>query len=386
VAALLVCTLAADARFVRAAECPGDCDGDLEVRVAELVAAVDAALHPPRLQRCPAADVDGSRTVTVDELIAAVERSFSPCPVVDSPTPTPSPTPTASPTVIVGLGVRRFSIDPASSPLVLVLAPDTVLPTLPGFDGFLELTAGEPDAKSGRAFVDVTGASEFIAIDLPSQTATLCLRPVREAMPFVHAGVLACAGDFAARLSVTQDHRLGIAGRCAGGESDGLFCERDDDCAGGSCFDEADCEEAGGRLESGASPHRGFCNGPLAVRREASGAATGALLLAREEELGTNGLPVEIVMESALPCGDEEAPGMSTEIGLSSAGTIVRVLDFNAAAGATLEYQAAGESFSCESWTEENGPGMLVFAGISLDVPALPGTTTDLINVFVWDD
>ena len=28
----------------------------------------------------------------------------------------------------------------------------------------------------------------------------------------------------------------------------------------------------------------------------------------------------------------------------------------------------------------------LPVAGISLDVPALPGMETDLINVFVWDD
>jgi hypothetical protein len=385
VAALLAFMLA-NARPAPAADCPGDCNSDGEVRVEELIAAVNAALRPASVERCPAADVDDSGTVTVDELIAAVERSFSPCPVTSSPTPTVSPTPTPSPTVMVGLGVRRFSIEPGSSPLVLVLAPDMVRSNLPGFDGFLELTAGEPDAKTGRAFVDVTDASEFIAIDLPSQPAALCLRVAREALPVAHAGVLSCGEGFAAGLRVEQDHRVRIVGRCAGGESDGLFCDRDDDCAGGSCFDEADCEEAGGRVEAGGEPHPGFCNGPLVVRREPRSGAPGALLIAREEELGTIGLPVEILMENATPCGDEGAPGMSTEIGLSSAGTLVRVLDRNGVAGQRLEYDAAGESFSCEGWTEENGPGLLVFAGISLDVRALPGIATDLINVFVWDD
>lgn len=376
-AVVLVCASAG----ALAGDCPADCNDDREVRLTELINAVNVALHPDALELCCAADADGSGTVTVDELIAAVERSLFGC-------PTPSPTASAdpSPTPTPGLGARRFSIEAASSPLVAVLAPDAVVFNLPGFAGFLELTAGEPDSETGLASVDVTDASEFVAIDIPAQPAALCLRPVREALPVVRAGILSCAGGFSAELVVSQDHRLGEIGRCAAGGADGEPCESDADCAGGTCFDEADCAAAGGSVEQTAQPHPGVCNGPLTVRRGAPAASAGALLIARDPELDTRGLPVEILMEESTPCGDEAAPGMSSEIGLSTAGSRIRVLAYNADPDATLEYLAGGETFSCQAWRTENGPGILVFAGISLDVPALPGAVTDLATAFVWDD
>lgn len=59
--------------------CPGDCDGDGEVGIAELVAAVDAALSGDPA-RCAAADVNADGQVTVDELIAATGAALRGCP------------------------------------------------------------------------------------------------------------------------------------------------------------------------------------------------------------------------------------------------------------------------------------------------------------------
>src|SRR6185369_12014736 len=100
-----------------------------------------------------------------DELVRAVATALSGCPATPQPTATPSPSPspteTSSPTpspTFIGLGVRRFSIDPESSPLTAVLGAGKVASTLPGFSGFLELSASEPDPSTGFALVDVTDA------------------------------------------------------------------------------------------------------------------------------------------------------------------------------------------------------------------------------------
>jgi hypothetical protein len=370
----------------RAAACQGDCNRDGVVRVGELITAVGVALRRIAAERCPEADADRSGVVTIDELIAAVARSSQGCPTPSpSPTPSaslaPSPTPTASP----GLGVRRFSIDPASSPLVAVLGPDAVVSNLPGFGGFLELSAGAPDPETGLAPVAVTGASDFIAVDIAGEPpAALCLRPVREALPVADAGVLACSRSAFAGLRVSQDHRLGEIGRCQDDAAEP--CAGDGDCAAAPCFEESDCAAAGGRVETPAEPHPGFCNGALTVRRESDLSPPGTLLIVRDAQSGTRGLPVETFMERATPCGDEKAAGASSEIGLTSDLTRVRIAAFNGVADQTLAYDARGESFDCDGWTQEDGPGILVFAGVSLDVPALPATSTDLVTLFVWDD
>ncbi len=55
----------------------GDCNGDLEVEIAELIQAVNISLGLEARNRCPRADPDGNRDVTVAELIAAVRSSLN---------------------------------------------------------------------------------------------------------------------------------------------------------------------------------------------------------------------------------------------------------------------------------------------------------------------
>jgi hypothetical protein len=60
--------------------CAGDCDGDREVRIQELIVAVRIALGEEALGRCLPADTDGDETVAVNELIQAVTRALGGCP------------------------------------------------------------------------------------------------------------------------------------------------------------------------------------------------------------------------------------------------------------------------------------------------------------------
>lgn len=60
-------------------DCPGDCSGDREVRVDELVTAVNIALGEAAVSGCRRADLDANGQVTVDELIAAVNAALFGC-------------------------------------------------------------------------------------------------------------------------------------------------------------------------------------------------------------------------------------------------------------------------------------------------------------------
>ena len=55
----------------------GDCDGDLEVSINELIQAINISLGLEPRNRCVRADPDGNRDVTVAELVSAVRASLS---------------------------------------------------------------------------------------------------------------------------------------------------------------------------------------------------------------------------------------------------------------------------------------------------------------------
>jgi cysteine-rich repeat protein len=85
-ALLMVCTLPVPA----AAQCTGDCSGDNQVTVDELLIGVNIALGVESVTECEPFDVDMSGDVTVDELLAAVNYALNGCPPPTAPTPNPS--------------------------------------------------------------------------------------------------------------------------------------------------------------------------------------------------------------------------------------------------------------------------------------------------------
>ncbi len=59
--------------------CVGDCSGDGEVTVDELILGVNIALENASLQQCPTFDVDGSGFVEINELIVGVNNALLGC-------------------------------------------------------------------------------------------------------------------------------------------------------------------------------------------------------------------------------------------------------------------------------------------------------------------
>jgi hypothetical protein len=94
---ILVAVLACTALRALAA-CVGDCDGNGEVSVDELVVMVNIALGAEGVGQCPAGDANADGEVTVDEIIIGVNDALSGCPIEPSPTPTPTATLTVTPT------------------------------------------------------------------------------------------------------------------------------------------------------------------------------------------------------------------------------------------------------------------------------------------------
>ncbi|MBI3785316.1 MAG: hypothetical protein HY270_18140 [Deltaproteobacteria bacterium] len=76
------------------AACGGDCSGDGEVTVDELVLSVNIALGNGNVSQCQNADTNGDGEITIDELIAAVGGALNGCPAAAA---TPTATATATP-------------------------------------------------------------------------------------------------------------------------------------------------------------------------------------------------------------------------------------------------------------------------------------------------
>ena len=58
--------------------CVGDCNGDGEVTVNELVAMVNSALGPRRRLAC-AGDANGDGQITINEIVAGVNNALNGC-------------------------------------------------------------------------------------------------------------------------------------------------------------------------------------------------------------------------------------------------------------------------------------------------------------------
>jgi hypothetical protein len=372
--------------------CVGDCNGDGSVAINELITAVNIALgnSPPSI--CPAlCSEDG---LDISCLIRMVLSALDGCQLVASPTPTGIPGGTATATVPQptrtpggALGVRHFSFDPAKSALVATLGPGADFPTA-GFTGFLDLSAGIADPTSGVAFVDLVDAADYLALTLPLGGGAICLQVDRSQLPVHNAGIVACKGGAQLGLGLTQDRNVGVVGACAGGPSEGLACDMNDDCPQSTCFTAAACAALGGTLEGADDPFPGVCQGPLQGATLPGDAGPGAVLLSPDPITHvTQGIPVAIIQEAALPCGDEpNASGYSTSIALTTGTARCTIIDYNDNAGAMLTAQQTGVNFDCAAWDRENGPGTLVLAAPSLNTLAVNQQPTDIITSFVFVD
>jgi len=83
----------------RGQNCPGDCSGDGQVSIDELVLGVRIALGSSVLADCPSFDSSGDGRVAVSELVAAVAAALGDC-VADTPTPTPTRRPACGDAIV----------------------------------------------------------------------------------------------------------------------------------------------------------------------------------------------------------------------------------------------------------------------------------------------
>ena len=384
-----------------AAACVGDCNGDGEVTVNELLVLVNITLDTAALSSCAVGDQNDDGQITVNEIIGGVNNALSAC-----PGPPPGP-----------LGVRRFTLNQARSPFQAALAPGLTF-TVGGFQGqtngqlepaFLELDAGEPDAATGVATVNVTRASEFLVVNgsQPPVNLVLCLKPL---VPVQAAGAVACNGNFSFGVGIAQNHHIGQLGVdgftaeactagdghiespnqiCAGGKV-GEVCRTNADCntttstddgacglsasactqgRAGACRADADCDidpVAEDGVCGTPGPHPGVCNGPLRAGQLPGDSGPGALVLAPNDQFNLNGLPVKLRIQSSLPCVDPgDVPAMPFALTSGTArGTIE---NFSNDVGQTLNFELRGENFSCSDWQNPAGPGRLVLVAPALD-------------------
>ena len=76
--------------------CVGDCGGEGDVTVNELITMVNVALGSADLSSCVAGDANGDNAITIDEIISGVNNALNGCSVAPTPTATPTPGGSAS--------------------------------------------------------------------------------------------------------------------------------------------------------------------------------------------------------------------------------------------------------------------------------------------------
>ena len=112
-----------------AAQCVGDCAGDGEVTINDLIVGVNIALGDQPVSNCPAfANQEGE--VTIAQLIRGVNNAQNGCPATPTPTATPSATPTDTPgsggncTFISGATQSHLELNVAAiaNPVILPLS------------------------------------------------------------------------------------------------------------------------------------------------------------------------------------------------------------------------------------------------------------------------
>ncbi len=77
-----------------APSCVGDCNGDGQVTVDEILTMANIALGDMPVAQCEAGDANHDGSITVDEILTAVDNALNGCdPLQAVPTPTPVPSP-----------------------------------------------------------------------------------------------------------------------------------------------------------------------------------------------------------------------------------------------------------------------------------------------------
>ena len=320
--------------------CVGDCSLDGQVTVDEVVLGVNMALGIANVSSCPPFDGNSDDQVTVDEIVTAVNHALEGCPMTGGE----------------GLGVRRFSLS-TESRFELVGLP---LPLSTNrFTGFFEIEAGPVDPDGLRP-LHLVAASPYLEIVLTppiGSPVVVCVEPLVESYPLRDVGFLACDGTDLAGLEVIQDHNIAdVDPMCTMGTPD-------------------------------VNPfHAGACNSEFEALLLAGDSGPGAAAIAPDPNTLEGGLPVNILVEEALPCGDEGVEALPAPFAINTVLGRGTILDAANLPGNTVSAERMGENFDCSTWTQEDGPGRFVLLAPLLDFEAGPLGFVDGIAAFTLDD
>ncbi len=97
--------------------CVGDCHGDDQIAVDELLSLVNIALGNAAVSTCLAGDVNHDMQITIDEILTAVNAALNGCPVTPTAPPTPIPSATTTPSGAgTPIATATTTISPTASP------------------------------------------------------------------------------------------------------------------------------------------------------------------------------------------------------------------------------------------------------------------------------
>lgn len=302
--------------------CVGDCDGNGEVAINELITGVGISLGTRNPDDCPAFDADGDGNVAINELITGVNSALLGCGAIPStPTATATPGPeTPTPTPGAALGERVFTIREDSQPtqesrsalVSSALASVFEFPNVAGgfSSGPLRLRAGSPDAD-GVAPLELAEDALFGITALDG--SVLCVKLLAE----------------------------GSSGRV--------------DCDGGPAPDVVLSQEEGADA------------GPATLEiREGDRVAPGAAVLRVQLALGQ--LPAGSALDD---CAGAAFDPPSETAFTTAVATAIK---------GRRQMQLAGENFDCSDWGDNSGPGMLAAPLVGFD-PRAGGDAANILRV-----
>ena len=403
--AVVSCALGAALSAPAQAQCVGDCNGDGEVTINELITGVNIALGSQPVSACPAfANEDNE--VTIAQLIKGVNNALNGCPVVNTPTNTvpvndtptntvpPIDTPTNTPTLPAGTATATITNTPVvnDTPTPTATEAPTAEPlgsnvcTLATGSELLLQTAALPLqlAPTGTYSIDCGGPNadgvascsctllEFGAVVIPA-IGDVCINPAQGCEP----GHIDCNGGAASDVNLNADHNIGTCnsnaacaascdahcaslgqgyarqsygceGYCQGGTNDEMECSRDSFCTGGQCV--------------GGEPvtHFDTCNCVCAGSNIGDPAVAGGLTC----NLGTQ---INVELPSNGHCGDTATIQLAPVCGnVTSETSVGAVLNANNTAGATIPTAAQGGApsvveggvVSCDNFKAHNITGL----------------------------
>lgn len=297
--------------------CAGDCDGNHDVAINELITCVNIALGSTPVSMCTACDVDGNGSVEISELIAAVNAALNGC-------PTPGGARCGDGTKDAAAGEEcddgnNFGGDGCAANCttevsrMTVLDPDLSKSTVEavGFQipvtvtGTQVLTAGRPRdtavlgpdgqqlfAPGEFPLALKTEDAQFNPVVVPG-IACACVRalPVPEFGPGISGiGLVGCgaAGLTDVNVLVSNDHNTTPGSPGNSGSAVGL--PDDPECndttdAGEQVTGEA-CLEAQDATCNATNRHKGVCNSPRVVTFSGGQGVRGSTILRTRTAIG----------------------------------------------------------------------------------------------------